>query len=143
MHLGIYSKLARQDVIAAQEFVSQRGYTSSDADIRRCRQDLAKLGDDINLKKVTRVADFYSVSACRDLLFHVQETQLTLPKISAFLIENGLKFLGFDISGTVLQKFRRRFSDDKAVTDLKLWHLFETENPTTFIRMYQFWVQRE
>ena len=28
------------------------------------------------------------------------------------------------------------------MTDLDSWHMFETENPTTFAGMYQFWVQK-
>jgi hypothetical protein len=28
------------------------------------------------------------------------------------------------------------------MTDLNLWHIFETENPHTFTGMYQFWIQR-
>ena len=35
-----------------------------------------------------RSPDFYSTSACRDLLFHVQEHRLTLPQIAAFLAEH-------------------------------------------------------
>jgi tetratricopeptide (TPR) repeat protein/2-polyprenyl-3-methyl-5-hydroxy-6-metoxy-1,4-benzoquinol methylase len=143
MRLGIYSELARQDVIAAQDYVAQRGYTSSDADIRRCRQDLARLADDIRFKSVTRVADFYSTSGCRDLLFHVQEHRMNLPEIDRFLGENDLKFLGFHIGSRILTQFRQRFPWTDATTDLKLWHAFETENPMTFIRMYQFWVQKE
>jgi len=27
------------------------------------------------------------------------------------------------------------------MTDLGCWHTFESENPDTFIGMYQFWVQ--
>ncbi len=140
MRLGIYSELARQDIIAVQAFISQRGYSHSETDIRRCRQELAKFDP---LKKLTKIADFYSTSACRDLLFHVQEHRMTLPEIGTFLTENHLKFLGFNIESQILIQFRQRFPWSEAVTDLHLWHDFETENPTTFIRMYQFWVQKE
>src|SRR5262249_13266695 len=136
-------ELARQDVIAAQDFVAQQGYTFSDADIRRCRQELANLDDGVQLKKVTRAADFYSTSGCRDLLFHVQEYRMNLLDIDRFLEESHLKFLGFNIESRVLMQFRQRFPWTDATTDLRLWAAFETENPMTFIRMYQFWVQKE
>ncbi len=42
----------------------------------------------------------------------------------------------------LLGQFRRRFPDPDALADLDLWHAFETENPRTFIGMYQFFVQR-
>ena len=72
-----------------------------------------------------------------------QEHRMTLPEIATFLTEKHLKFLGFNIESHILMQFRQRFPWSEAVTDLNLWHDFETENPTTFIRMYQFWVQKE
>jgi hypothetical protein len=72
----------------------------------------------------------------------VQEHLLTLPAIKAFLAEHDLEFLGFDLPPLQVQAFRKNFSDDGAMTDLDLWHIFETENPTTFRSMYQFWVQK-
>ena len=38
--------------------------------------------------------------------------------------------------------YRGRFPDDPAMTDLDNWHVFETENPLTFLNMYQFWLQK-
>ena len=29
------------------------------------------------------------------------------------------------------------------MTDLAQWHRYETDNPRTFIQMYQFWVQKK
>jgi SAM-dependent methyltransferase len=142
MHLGFYSKLARQDLVEARKFIAKRGHGPSAEDIRRCRQELTGFGDGTPLGKITEWTDFFSTSACRDLLFHVQEHQLTLPEIGAFLRQNRLKFLGFDLPGHVLHKFRRRFPNDKTMTDLDLWHIFETENPSIFAAMYQFWTQK-
>ena len=31
---------------------------------------------------------------------------------------------------------------DKTMTDLDRWHDLETNNPLTFVGMYQFWAQR-
>jgi tetratricopeptide (TPR) repeat protein/2-polyprenyl-3-methyl-5-hydroxy-6-metoxy-1,4-benzoquinol methylase len=140
MRLGLYSKLARQDLVEARKFIAKRGYGPSAEDIRRCRQELS--GDGTPLRRVTEWTDFFSTSACRDLLFHVQEHQLTLPEIGAFLRQYRLEFLGFDLPGHVLQKFRRRFPNDKTMTDLDLWHIFESENPSIFAAMYQFWTQK-
>src|SRR5262245_48332382 len=81
---------------------------------------------------------FYTVSACRDLLFHVQEHQFTLLQISSFLQQNQLEFIGCELSGPLAQNYQTRFPDDKTLTDLASWNLFETENPTTFAGMYQF-----
>jgi hypothetical protein len=82
------------------------------------------------------------VSDCRDLLFHVQESRLTLPQIGAFVREAGLQFLGFDLDTALRNAYAARFPDDRALTNLDQWHIFETQNPRAFIGMYQFWVQR-
>ena len=87
------------------------------------------------------MSDFYSTSECRDLLFHVQEHRLNLPEIGRFLAEHDLKFLGFQLDAVVCRQYQTRFSADRAMTDLDLWHAFEVENPDTFLGMYQFWVQ--
>jgi tetratricopeptide (TPR) repeat protein/2-polyprenyl-3-methyl-5-hydroxy-6-metoxy-1,4-benzoquinol methylase len=141
MRVGLYSKMARQDINEARAFIAQRHYRPSAEDIRRCRDELASYGDDTPLKRATEMLDFFSTSACRDLLFHIKEHQLTLPEISAFLSQNHLEFLGFDIDRHVLRTFRWRFPRDKAMTDLDLWHVFETENPAIFLGMYQFWIR--
>jgi hypothetical protein len=86
--------------------------------------------------------DFYSVSGCRDLLFHAQEHTLTLPEIGAFLPEQNLTLLGFELSPSVRARYAAQFPDDGAMTDLANWHRFETDNPATFASMYNFWVRK-
>jgi len=142
MRLGLYSRLARQDLAAARTLIAQRGYGASAAEIRRCRAELMGFGHDTALAKVTDWSDFFSTSTCRDLLFHVQEHQMTLPEIGSFLLQNQLQFLGFVLPGHVRENFRRRFPNEGTMTDLARWHIFETENPTTFTGMYQFWIRK-
>lgn len=83
----------------------------------------------------------FSTSACRDLLFHVQEHLMTLPAIGDFLKAEGMTLLGFDLGASVAQAYRSRFPEDRTMTDLAAWHVFEAENPQTFTGMYQFWVR--
>lgn len=142
MQVALYSEIARRDIVAVRALIAERGYRPTPSDIRRCRQELLAQEDGTPFKNVTMTSDFYSLSDCRDLLFHTQEHRLSLPQIEKFLIENGLRFLGFDIDSATKRKYRARFSDDVAMTDLGLWHAFETENPYTFISMYQFWIQK-
>ena len=141
MKVGLYSELARRDVVAARVFIAERGYRPTAPDIRRCRQELMRCADGTPLKNVA-TGDFFTTSGCRDLLFHAQEQRFTLPDIGAFLAENDLTFLGFDLSGRVQLQYRARFPDDRSMTDLSLWHIFERENPATFLGMYQFWIQK-
>jgi hypothetical protein len=82
------------------------------------------------------------MSECRDLLFHVQEYQHTLPEIKAFLAAENLQFLGFDVDPRVLRFYAATNPGDPAAVDLDAWHRFETEHPATFAGMYQFYVQK-
>jgi len=142
MKVGLYSDLARRDVVAARAFIAERGFRPTAPDIRRCRQELMSFADGTPLKNVA-TGDFFTTSGCRDLLFHVQEHRFTLPEIDAFLARNDLTFLGFDLGGRVQMQYRTRFPGDRAMTDLGLWHVFESENPATFLGMYQFWIQKK
>ncbi len=139
MRVGLYSELARHEVAAAQHWVSERGYGRTAGDIRRCRQDL--LADAARFPTVIESPDFFSVSDCRDLLFHVQEHRLTLPQIKAFLDRNDLTFLGFELMPRLLRRYAAQVPGDPAMTDLACWHRFEQDNPRTFGGMYQFWLQ--
>jgi hypothetical protein len=94
------------------------------------------------MKSVASYADYFSISECRDLLFHVQEHQLTIAEIAAFLREHKLQFIGFELAPQALANYRSRFPQDSAMTDLNAWEAFEAQHPTTFAGMYQFWVQR-
>ena len=140
MHVGLYSALARADIRATRALIAERGYQGTADGIRRCRQDLLSFEDGTPFKNATRYDDFFTIGECRDLLFHAQEHQFTIPEIKSFLAESGLSFLGF--TGPVAQAYRSRFPEDRSLTDLDRWHVFETENPMAFVNMYQFWVQK-
>lgn len=141
MLLGFYSEIARRDVVRVREFVAERGYGSTADDIRRCRQELMDM--DGGRSAHAAPSDMFSISACRDLLFHVQEKRLTLAEIELFLRDNDLTFIGFEIASDVLHTYRSRFPDDRPATDLARWQTFENEYPDTFAGMYQFWIQKK
>lgn len=141
MKLGFYSEVARRNVVRIRAFITENGYGTTANEIRRCRQDLVDLDKNAAFGNTIKSADFFSISTCRDLLFHVQEHRMTLPSIGAFLRENNITFLGFEIDADVLNAYKQRFSDDRAATNLDQWQTFENENPDTFSGMYQFWIQ--
>jgi len=141
MRIGLYSAVGRRDVVALRELVAARRYQATADDIRRARQEIVALRDP-RFAAIVHSPDFCSVSACRDLLFHVQEHRLTLPQIGAFLGTNGLTLLGFELPGATLRRYREAFPQDATLTDLACWDRFEAANPDTFRGMYQFWLQR-
>jgi tetratricopeptide (TPR) repeat protein/2-polyprenyl-3-methyl-5-hydroxy-6-metoxy-1,4-benzoquinol methylase len=142
MNLGFYSKVARHNVVEAQAFIAEHGYQASADDIRRCRQDLMRPESRAKFAPTLDSPDFYSMSECRDLLFHAQEHVMTLADIKAFLHENRLVFLGFETASDVRHAYKQRFPDDPAATDLDHWQAFENDNPSVFTGMYQFWIQK-
>ena len=142
MLIGLYSETARRDIVAAQNFITARGYRPTAEDIRRFRKEVLACADGTPVKNVTLVVDFFSLSQCRDLLFHVKEHRLILPKIAAFLAENNLQFLGFELDLQTKRDYARQFPSDISMTDLAKWHQYETDNPRTFLQMYNLWVQK-
>jgi SAM-dependent methyltransferase len=138
MRVGLYSELARSNVVAARSFIRERGYRPTAEDIRRCPQDLLNSP----LKGIAKAGDFFSTSECRDLLFHIQERRLTIPDIKSFIVENDLKFIGFEFAPRIMQYYRDIFGGERFMRDLDRWHAFETERPDTFAGMYQFWLQK-
>lgn len=142
MKIGLYSEKARRVVVQARAWIAQRGYESSPADIRRFRQDVLALPDDDPIRVLVGSPDFHNLSACRDLVFHVQEHRLTLPQITEWIAELGLEFIGFQLRDPALgEHYRQRFPDDPGMMDLDLWDRFEDENPSAFAGMYEFWVR--
>ena len=138
MHVGLYSETARQSVVACRTLIAQRGFPATPEGIRAFRQEILRMPDSAPEKYVTTLRDFYSTSGCRDLLFNVMEHRFTLPDIKAFLAEQKLTFLGFDVTPEVEAAFRRRFPAPGALTDFDCWQAFEADNPETFLGMYRF-----
>ncbi|HEX7789209.1 MAG TPA: tetratricopeptide repeat protein [Afipia sp.] len=140
MHIGLYSATARRDINAARASLAQQGRGFSVPEVRRLRAEFAARAPGDELHNVTQFSDFFSMSECRDLLFHVQEHQFSIPQIADFLRDNRFTFLGFETPART--GYLRRFPTDRAAIDLANWAVFEAENPSTFAQMYQFWIQK-
>lgn len=142
MKIGLYSELARADFV---RLGAELAATEDDPSnrIRSYRHEIFALPDDAPLKRVLALHDFYTLSECRDLLFHVEEHRFTLPEIARSLDLLDLEFIGFEMrERALIDRYRARFPDDPGALNLENWHLFETDNPYTFVAMYQFWVKQ-
>ena len=142
MLLGLYSETARRPVMAARALIKERELGNSADDIRSFRQYLIRNGDPRAYASVLESEDFFSLSACRDLLFHVQEQRMSLGQIADFIQSQNLRLLGFELDDAVLAQYRQRFPEDRAATDLTCWEAFEADHPGLFGGMYIFWVQK-
>ena len=90
MRLGLYSERARISVSATKEWAVRNGFDASTESIRRCRQAIVRLPEEDAKRDVMTWRDFYSMSGCRDLLFHVQEVVDSIP-IDYSNISNSLR----------------------------------------------------
>jgi len=143
MKIGLYSERARAQVVRAREQIRVAGLAPADADIRAFRARVLAAGAGSPLAALTESEDLYTMSACRDLLFHTMEHRFTIPAIAAALEELELDFIGFDPSiPGVLEDYRRFNPADSAMTDLSAWERFEAKRPELFAALYVFWCQK-
>ncbi len=143
MKIGLYSERARGDVALAREQIRAASLAPVDADIRDFRARVLSAPAGAPLAGLADSEDLYTMSACRDLLFHAKEHRFTIPGIAAALDELELDFIGFDppFPG-VLHDYRVFNPADSAMTDLSGWERFEISRPELFAALYVFWCQK-
>ena len=151
MQIGLYSSLARIAIHKLRDYAKARGFPPTREGIVAFRREIFGIlrrpnHPDHALVAETRLAslhDFYSVSGCRDLLFHTQETSYTIPDLARMIEALGLRFLGFSLpSPAFLNAYLARFPQDPGAADLGNWDKLERENPSLFVGMYIFSVQK-
>ncbi len=140
MNIGLYSELARQDIVSIRNEIKLLEVGTSDTDMRQFRQSMIESSKGSH-QRLAKSPDFFSLSTLRDLIFHVQEHRFTLPQIANCLEELGLKFCGFE-NKDIISDFRIFYKKDSDIYDLELWHKYEENSPKTFGGMYQFWCQK-
>ena len=95
MKIGLYSELARQDIVKIRQEINKLGVESNNEEMKSFR-DMVIRSDKDHHKHTLTFRDFYSSSELRDLLFHVQEHRFTVPLIKEYLDTLGLRFCGFE-----------------------------------------------
>jgi 2-polyprenyl-3-methyl-5-hydroxy-6-metoxy-1,4-benzoquinol methylase len=142
MYLGLYSATARRSIQEARALIARETLTSDPAGIRRFRRlvvDLArKSGPRADaIRPVTGFLDFYSLSMCRDLAFHVQEHQFKPAGVAALIAGAGLELLGFGLPDPELAgAYAHDNPIDPMVRDPARLAAFERKHPTAFAAQY-------
>ena len=143
MRIGLYSELARVDVVEARERIAGLGLGPTARDIRSFRQRVLFGNATERLPRLALSKDIHDLNGCRDLLFHVREHRYTIPDLRNMLTALGLEFLGFDVTdATTMRRYRADHRDDTAASDLARWSAFEQAHPDTFAGMYVFWCRK-
>lgn len=143
MKIGLYSRLGRADLKPLQEAIRKRGLVGAADEIRTVRAQALAREAPSDWSAITVRHDFYTLSTCRDLLFHVHEREFGLDEIATMIEALRLQFLGFEFSGPAIPlKYRDRYPEDQGMCDLGSWHEWEKAHPAQFSGMYQFWARR-
>lgn len=144
MRVSLYSNRGRRRVVRAREAIRAQGFKDFPESIKNFRGEVFRAPSDSELGQLAQSSDFYSLSGCRDLLFHVQEHRFDLPEIAVMLHQLGLELIGLDVPGPAVHAaFAKMFPGGEALCDLYKWHQFETLHPDTFTGMYQLWLQKK
>ncbi len=144
LFLGLYSQIARSSVVAARELLSELALTPTPAGVRAGRRALMARSACPELRPLLSPAsDFWTLSECRDLIFHVEEHRFTLLEVGAMLDGCGLGFLGLELARPLDRaRFAADHPDRAALRDLSAWHAFENRYPDTFGDTYRIWARR-
>ena len=141
--LGLYSELARRDIVELRSLIARHGFAPTIEGIRACRRFVRDHAGDRFRSLVDEAVDFYSTSMVRDLLFHVEEHRFTIREIRDLLAQNGLTFLGFTFADPAPKDlYRETYPGDPDMLDLDHWAELESHQPGVFRAMYQFWTAK-
>ena len=142
IRVGLYSEHARQLLTTARAVAEAAGRDGSPEGIRAFRRDVVD-GVEAELGELLRSPDFYTVSSCRDLVFHVHERRFTIPRIGDALAAAGLRLLGFEAGRETRARYRRAFPGDRHLRSLESLAEFERAHPGAFAGMYLLWAEPE
>ena len=110
-------------------------------DIRAVREALLRQGGD-RWQAILQSPDFYSLSACRDLLFHEQEHVFDLQEIRRMTEKAGLNWIGIIPPPGARELARDKLQLETTQLTLNDWHTLEQLEPGLFSGMYQFYVRK-
>ncbi|ATY32634.1 class I SAM-dependent methyltransferase [Sphingomonas psychrotolerans] len=142
IRVALYSHRARAPVRAAHALIAERGWQGDAEGIRAFRAHILSLPAGDPLAMLRGSEDFYSLSGCRDLVFHVHERQYRFPEIAALVAGAGLRLAGFDAAPEAVAHFQAMHGAASDPLDLDLWDAVEAEHPFLFAGMIHFWCQK-
>ena len=142
MNIALYSAVARKQKNELLSQINLDGDAVTDEKVRLFRHKILtdRLEDWVNI--VDKFTDFYSLSGCRDLFFHAQESEYSIRDIENHLSKMGLIFLRFNLPIFHTSKFDKLYPGNNDRKNLELWNQFEHFNPDTFTGMYNFWCMK-
>ncbi|MBB4841161.1 SAM-dependent methyltransferase [Sphingomonas kyeonggiensis] len=142
VRLALYSERARGWVAEAHRVIAEHGWDASVEGIRTFRAHVLALPPEQPLSRLRESDDFYTLSGCRDLCFHVREHWYRLPAIGEMLGAAGLELLMLDAPPDAQGLFTRLFGTSGDRRSLALWDQVEATAPHLFAGMFHLWAKR-
>ncbi|MGH1377784.1 MAG: methyltransferase domain-containing protein [Alphaproteobacteria bacterium] len=142
MRIALYSSQARWAINEARTIIENEKIGCDAESIRQFRNDISTHMKYKAIKNIELFVDFYALTECRDLLFHVHEHQFDLLDIKGILNDLSLEFLQFYLPPQTMNKYKKRNTHDPDAIDLDGWAKFESKNVDSFVSMYTFWCQK-
>ncbi|WP_430395419.1 methyltransferase domain-containing protein [Ferrovibrio sp.] len=142
MMLGLYSEVARRDVVLSRQLIAKHGYADTPDDIRRFRIDLPQLDAEL-YARLRKSPAFYNLPDFRDLVFHRQEHRYYPEQLGDLARDAGLRFLGFDFTDqNILRDYLADYPDDPQAVNLSHWAEYERRHPNLFANCFRFWLDK-
>ncbi|MDG2535107.1 class I SAM-dependent methyltransferase [Sphingomonas sp. HITSZ_GF] len=141
LRIALYSERARTWVAEAHRAIAEHGWDASAAGIRSFRSYVLALPPEQPLAGLRESDDFYTLSGCRDLCFHVREHWYRLPAIGAMLAGAGLELLTLDAPPEAQARFAAMHGEADR-RDLGLWDQVEAAHPHLFAGMFHLWARK-
>ena len=126
---SVYSRAARAATLAAIELRKSLGISPTTEGINELRNIIRALPRDHPAAPVVNSRDFGTRAGCRDLLFHVQEHNFTIPELVELVEAAGLKILSWGPSTSVTKLESMGYPN---TTDWRIWHEAELKRPGLF-----------
>lgn len=140
--LGFYSARGRDLVRRFHAWA--RNQDTESLTLSRVRQRLLLDPPEPDFESLTSPAsDFWSTTACRELLFSSKEQRYRPTQISAMLDAAGLRFAGLVLSHVVDRtRFGSAYPSPEAFMDPRAWEAFEDAHSEVFGEQYRVWARK-
>jgi len=139
MKIALYSRLAREVVRSARQQIAEQAHQPTATGIRAFRRKVMNDAASPLHELCSRWRDFYTLSECRDLLFHVQEHQFTTADLDQLITGAALEFMGFETDPDWAATAQSAITDWRSLAQ---WGDFEADNPDCFASMYVMWLRK-
>ena len=136
IEIALYSEIGRRRLLPAIRWRETAGFPATAEGIRSLRRAVFSAPPGLPIQDAALFPDFYSMSDCRDMLFHVQEHRFNLQQVGELVQNAGLVLREIAVSKKVGDKYRDSLPAGLD-PDIEAWSRFEAAHPDAFTNMYR------